>query len=280
MKKDPTTNNKLDITFGTPLPTDLSSLRSLWQEAFGDSDKFLDSFFNTAYDAKRCRVATIDGNVVAALYWFNGEIYNKPIAYIYAVATATNYRRLGICSKLMENTHIHMKTLGYSGVILSPADDNLTKFYEKLGYNVCSHIHEFSCDANLSKAYPPVDIRNIAKQEYGILRRQFLPPNGVIQENENLDFLETQCSFYAGSDFLLAAYKDVDTLHGIELLGNTNFALSITSALQCEKGIFRCPKGDKVFAMFYSLSDSIFSKSDNYSLETDTTNIYIGFIFD
>lgn len=260
------------ITFNSPLPSHLPDLRKLWKEAFGDSDKFLDLFYTTAYSDDRCRIATINDNVVAALYWFNCKLNEKPVAYIYAVATAAELRGQGICHALMEDTHAHMKALGYATAILSPADERLNKFYEGIGYKTCSNIHEFTCEGLLSHDYKNISIRKVDKHEYSNIRRRLLPPNGIIQENENLDFLETQAEFYTGDDFLLVADGDDDVLNGIELLGNIDNAKAIVSALGYKRGRFRTPGSDKPFAMYLPLSVE--------SYDITQKDIYIGFVFD
>ena len=90
---------------GEPLPSQQKELRLLWKEAFGDDDTFLDTFEATAFSSSRCRCATINSRVVAALYWFDCSMNEKKIAYIYAVATSIKFRGQGICHALIEDTH-------------------------------------------------------------------------------------------------------------------------------------------------------------------------------
>ena len=241
-----------------PLTTQIPSLKLLWKEAFGDTDEFINMFFSTAFSTDRCRCVTLNGNIIAALYWFNCQYNNKPIAYLYAVATAKAYRGQGICHMLMKDTHQYLAKLGYEGVILVPGNEGLFKFYENIGYKTCSYIHKFQCTAienitediitettiediitkttiedaiegtlentieNLehseyisttectkipestkyinqvesinntknSNNVSKIQLLSISKDEYGKLRRQLLPENSVIQENENLNFLQ------------------------------------------------------------------------------------------
>ena len=51
-----------------PAKEQIPQLRKLWQEAFGDTDAFLDIFFSAAFDAERCRCVMTQGQVAAALY--------------------------------------------------------------------------------------------------------------------------------------------------------------------------------------------------------------------
>ena len=249
----------------TPKLSDLPALRVLWQDSFGDSDEFLDLFFSTAFDTERSRCITVDGTIVAALYWFDCSYEDKRIAYIYAVATAKAYRGRGLCSALMEDTHRHAASLGYESVILVPGSSELFRFYKKLGYTTCCYVSEFNCAASEAKT----ELRQLNANEYAKLRRVFLPKNGVVQENENIKFLQTQATFYAGDGFLLAARCEKDTLYGVELLGDTEAAPFIVRTLGCTEGRFRTPGTDKPFAMYHALSEG-----------TSSPPTYFGWAFD
>lgn len=227
----------------------IPALRALWQEAFGDTDAFLDTFWNTAFSADRCRCVTVDDGLAAALYWFDCECMGNRLAYIYAVATGREYRGRGICRALMEDTHDHLTALGYRGAVLVPGSEALFSMYAGMGYGSGMQIREFSCAA----AENAVAVQSVDAKTYGRLRRAMLPENAVIQEGENLDFLQTQAELYVGTDFLLAVRREGDTLEGIELLGNGDAAPGILKALDCKSGVFRMPGEGKPFAMYHAL---------------------------
>ena len=96
-------------------------------------------------------------------------------------------------------------------------------------------------------------LRPVSVQEYAKLRRRYLPTGAVVQEGENLAFLQTQAAFYAGADFILAARQKSDTLFALELLGDPAAAPGILCALHCRVGSFRTPGEELPFAMFRSL---------------------------
>lgn len=227
-------------------------LRELWREAFGDTEEFLDAFGQTAFSKERCRCVTTDGKVAAALYWFDCIFEDKPIAYLYAIATSGACQGRGICHELMEDTHRHLARLGYQGAVLVPGSGKLFRLYEGMGYQVCSGIREISCTTSVRK----VPLERIGEAAYAKFRRKLLPERGVVQEKENLKFLQTQARLYAGSDVLLAARVESGRLYGLELLGDESKAPGIVSALSCEEGIFRVPGADKPFAMYRQLKES------------------------
>lgn len=235
-----------------PGQSDIPALRNLWKEAFGDTDEFLDVFFSVAFSCDRAMCVTSDGEMMGALYWFNCEHCGNPVAYVYAVATAKAKRGQGICHKLMEHTHNHLKCLGYKGVILVPGSRELFEFYKGMGYETCSFIKTFNCKAGET----PVSIQPIDKTEYAQLRREYLPRGGVVQENENIDFLDTFTTFYKGEGFVLAGRQDNGVFYGTELLGNTAQAQGILKPLNCREGEFRTYGENKPFSMYYPLENS------------------------
>ena len=96
-----------------PAPGSEAALRRLWQQAFHDDDAFLDIFFDVAFSHDRCRCVTIDGEIVAVLYWFDCSCCGQRMAYLYAIATDKDRRGQGLCRALMEDTHRHLVSRGY-----------------------------------------------------------------------------------------------------------------------------------------------------------------------
>ncbi len=243
----------------------IPALWTLWQEAFGDTEEFLTTFERTAFSVDRCRCAFENGRLIAALYWFHCTHGEDRIAYLYAIATAKSHRGRGVCRLLMENTHRHLRALGYEGTVLVPGSKELFDFYARLGYRICSYITELHCSASEDGT----SLCQIDTEEYARRRRALLPPNGIVQENENLDFLQEQTILYTGEGILLAAQKTNGTLYSPELLGNPAAAPAIVRGLGCTEGVFRIPGDEKPFAMYRSLKG-----------ETAVPSFYFGLAFD
>ena len=201
--------------------------------------------------------------VLAALYWFDCEVEGEPVAYLYAIATAKAHRGRGLCSALMEDTHRHLRALGYESALLVPSTDDLFAFYGKMGYRTFGGIGETRCEA----AENGVTLRRVEAEEYAALRRTLLPKGGTVQEGESLRFLQGQAALYAGDGFLLAARREADTLHGIELLGDVSHASAIVNSFGCARGVFR-HMGTAPFAMALPLGTQ------------DVTPSYFGLAFD
>ena len=230
---------------------DRGALRRLWQEAFGDSEDFLNLFEQTAYSPMRTRRLTVDGTCAAALYWFDCEYEGKKIAYLYAIATAKEQRGKGLCRRLMENTHEHLKQKGYAAAMLVPSEPRLFGFYERLGYRNATKVSERVCFA----ADEPIELVRIGEEEYGRLRRRMLPDGGVVQEKDQLTYLAAQAELYRGEKILLAARREAGELIGMELLGDPEVAPKILCALGASNGRFRTVGQAQDFSMIYPLCD-------------------------
>jgi len=232
-----------------PTPDQGMQMAALWQEAFGDSLEFIEGFFVTAHSPSRCRCITEEGRVVAALYWLDTSYQGQRFAYLYAIAVAKSHRGRGLCRKLIEDTHAHLALRGYDGCLLYPATDALRQLYRKYGYETRTTVSRFTCTAGTD----PVPLQRIDRDTYAALRRTYLPENAVIQEEENVAYLEMMAFFYAGEDFLLAASTEAGKLTSPEYLGPREKAPQILAALNCTEGTFQTPGEDLPFAMFLKL---------------------------
>ena len=230
----------------------LDALRQLWQEAFGDEDAFLDIFFCQVYSSDRCRCVTVGDQVVGALYWLDCRCEGRPMAYLYAVATARDYQGQGLCRALMADTHALLRELGYAGCILVPGDSGLFAMYAGMGYEVATQITEVECTAGKER----MPLQSITGEEYMARRKALLPPGGVVQEGENLTFLSALTQFYAGEDCMLCVNLDDGNLFAPEFWGNPGDAPSILATLGCAAGVFRMAGCGQDFSMYHPLSDA------------------------
>ena len=222
-------------------------LKQLWKIVFGDPDSFIDAFFHVAFSPDRCRCMEEAGKPISVLYWFDCSYEGGKLAYIYAVATHPEHRGKGLASRLLEDTHAHLKELGYAGAVLKPAA-GLFPFYERLGYETCGYITRFSAEASEA----PLPLRQITVEEYADLRKSFLPENGISQEGITLAFLSTFASFYACADALVCANKEEQVV--FEYLGNSHSAPGILSALSIKSAEIPTPGKAIPFAMWHPLN--------------------------
>jgi len=229
----------------------ITELRSLWKEAFGDSEAFMDDFFSVAYDKSRCQTVRKDGKTVSALYWFDVYMGTQRFAYLYGVATLTAYRGRGIAAYLIEKTCRQLQEKGYSGVLLVPGSEKLFEYYRRLGFYACTTIAEKTVTAQGNTLLRPVEA-----EEYGVLRRQLLPYRGVEQEGAFLELLQRQYGLFAGEGFLLCAAVKDDQAFIPEFLGAAEKLPAVVTALGVKTATVRMPGSGRSFSMFRPLKAS------------------------
>lgn len=225
----------------------ITSLKALWNIVFGDPEAFIDAFFEIAFSPDRCRFFVQDGQIVSALYWFDCSYKGGKLAYIYAVATHPDHRGNGLASRLLTETHTHLKAQGYAGAVLKPAK-GLFPFYERLGYATSGFIRRFHAEASNERAH----ITELSAADYSLLRQSFLPENGILQEGVTLTFLHAFARFYAGEDCLLCVSRDEPVI--FEYLGNPNSVPGILAALDIPQGEIPTPGKEIPYTMWLPLN--------------------------
>ena len=190
----------------------IPGLRRLWKQAFGDSDTFLDGFFQTGFSFDRCRCLLLDNALAAALYWFDCTWGNKKVAYIYAVATDDAFRGKGLCRALMENTHRHLQSLGYAGAVLVPVSRELVTMYAKFGYRSF-------CPIKKATSGEALQANAISVEEYRNLQHAYLGENAVLHGITALQLLDTYGGFYQTETAAFCGYRENDIFHFEEILG-------------------------------------------------------------
>ena len=193
-----------------PESGDLPGLRRLWQQAFGDTDAFLDTFFRVGFSYERCFCICQEG-VVAALYWFDCSWGDKKVAYLYAVATDENHRGQGLCRALMESTHMQLKSEGYAGAVLVPVKPELSNMYAKFGYRGFCPLEKATGKKPQATAISP--------EEYRALRQERLGDDAVLQGSTALGLLAAYGGFYKTENAIFCGYFEEETFHFEEIIG-------------------------------------------------------------
>lgn len=182
----------------------LCQLKELWQDAFQEPMEAIDGFFSTAFSPERCCYLEEAGKVVSALYWFDCRCSGQKLAYIYALATLRSHRGKGLAARLLADTHRRLKSLGYDGAFLKPAD-GLFPYYEKQGYKTCGYISR----PEVKAAGDPLFLRQVSGEEFFRLRQAFLPANSAEFTSPVIPFLEGFARFWAGDRCVLCAGTEV-----------------------------------------------------------------------
>jgi len=135
------------MEIGYPKKEDRERVRFLWKYCFGDSDAFLDYFFDKYYKEENTPCVIEDGKIVSDLMIFPHNIVKdgKEIkaAYIAGVVTDPFYRGGGNITALFAHLEERLRSEGYEAFFLIPFNFS---FYRKYGLECASYLCEYSGD--------------------------------------------------------------------------------------------------------------------------------------
>ena len=133
----------MEILFATHADTD--ALRDMWKTCFGDSDSYINAYFENVYRPENTIIAREGGTPIGSLQMIPHRMYiegcARRVVYIGGVCVLPPYRNRGIASRLMAFSENHMKANGVDLAFLVPFS---FAFYEKLGYRAISFLSEYT----------------------------------------------------------------------------------------------------------------------------------------
>ena len=126
----------------TAKTSDISKIKELWIEIFGDSERFADFAVNICspdgiYLVKENE--EIAAMVVAGIDLF---AYGKKGFYIYGLATVPQYRGKGYAKQLVEYVCNDKFSNGYDFCLTQPAEESLFDYYKKLGFETTTYLRK------------------------------------------------------------------------------------------------------------------------------------------
>ena len=123
-------------------PEELSRQRELWKLAFGDSDGYIDLFYQTAAGPEDVLVLLEDGVVYSILALPAVELAlpdgdTASSAYVYALATDPAARGRGYGRMLLRYVDFYLRERGVDCVTVVPAEKSLHKFFASVDFAEC-----------------------------------------------------------------------------------------------------------------------------------------------
>ena len=125
----------------TPRPSrkgDENALKALWREVFGDTDEYIDAFFQNVYQPGMASVIEEDGTVVAAAY----AVPFGAVRYIFAVATRPEYRGRGYGRAVVYHCAGWLREKNLIPLVACEA--HRESFYAGLGFRKISEVTVFT----------------------------------------------------------------------------------------------------------------------------------------
>lgn len=168
--------NKVRISEERDIPT----LRRLWKLAFGDSEAYMDNFFQTYYRPERILVLEDGGEIRSMTAWFDtcfvvpGQGQYRA-AYLYAVATHPESRGKGLAARLLAGADQYFRSLSIPAVTTVPAEPSLHKFFGANGFGECFRLFQGELTpAELPETPDGTGFQLLSPGEYGQIREKLL----------------------------------------------------------------------------------------------------------
>ncbi len=118
--------------------------RELWMEVFGDEREEVDRFLIDIHNADNLLTHSEQGRVVSMLNIVEINTDYGPTAYLYAIATAPQWRGRGFAERLIRQAIEVSRERGYKAVMLIPSEESLVEYYKRFGFSEPSYMLDFS----------------------------------------------------------------------------------------------------------------------------------------
>ena len=118
--------------------TTTQAVRDMWKICFGDSDAYMDIYFDHKYRNENTLIYIEDQKPVASLQMllFNFTFHGRAIsiAYLSGLCTLPNYRSRGYMKQLIIESYQVAKEREIPLMILVPQDKGVMSYYERFGF--------------------------------------------------------------------------------------------------------------------------------------------------
>jgi len=140
------------------LLSDMPQLQALWKKVFGDADKFISLIFDSVIKPENALVIKLSNTIVSMLYIlpYRMKIRSRILsaAYIYGVATDSDFRGKGYMKQLMNEALNEIKNRNYDIAVLIPAENSLFDFYKQYGFtNIINYGLEIYKHKDIQQVY-------------------------------------------------------------------------------------------------------------------------------
>jgi len=197
------------IRFSTPY--DIPKIRHIMSAVFGDSSFYLDLLFKIKYN-NNVVVCEIEGEVVASAFLLPTKMGIHPCSYVYGCATLPPFREKGIMKMILDFSYDYICSLNQCALFLVPASEELSLYYQRLGYSSFffhneSHFELFDFKVSLEKKYT---LEKIDFLEYYEFRSHFLTgQHAILWDSAHFELVEKEYARTKGGFFKILEKQNV-----------------------------------------------------------------------
>lgn len=224
---------------------DLQEIKNMWEYCFGDTEVFMNYYFDHKYKCENTLVVEERSRVISSLQLnqykikINQNIYDT--SYVVGVSTLPEARGIGAMKDLMSTTLNELYDKNQVVSILMPIDYRL---YRKFGYEHCYDQINYEIDMELLKDFKSNGVFKKALNEdidyivniyenflkdkngyvkrdrnyYEILFKEIESENGYVYIHENKEQMDGYIIYFKMDDTMFVreiAYNNIDALKSI-----------------------------------------------------------------
>ncbi len=147
----------------------LEQMKNLWRDTFGDTDEFIDLFFEKFYRPRKTFLRFDGDTLVSMLFYMDVRVKydgkRLKTAYLYGVATRLSERRQGHFTALHQALLDELREKKYDLIITIPQNDSLFSFYKEEGYTLSLRRCEYALyTMNLTPVTDPHEVWLLKKE--------------------------------------------------------------------------------------------------------------------
>lgn len=171
----------MDISVRFAVHSDIGALKHIWKESFGDSDDYIDFFFQHCFVPKNAVVACVENKPAGVIHLLPAKLGTQNFLYGYAIGVLPEFRGNDICQIM------HTFVADYAKKVqavygLHPANEKLSSYYRRIGLSDMYTLRRF--DASYLKEDETFTLQDIDAKEYYRMRQQAFAP--LVSWNEEM----------------------------------------------------------------------------------------------
>ncbi|MBP2649957.1 MAG: hypothetical protein H6Q74_782 [Firmicutes bacterium] len=184
----------------------ISRLKQIWKSCFGDSDQYINFFYNNCYKPDETAILLENGQIATMLILLPMTIVvpdgrNLLTRYLYAFATDPVFRRRGFGGQLIDFADKHVARLENDSVITVPANEKMFGYFGSKGYAKAFFIREgkFSRQQIVSGSLAG-KITPATAAEYNALRNKLLTGRMYVKYDDYAMDYQKKLAVESGAD--------------------------------------------------------------------------------
>lgn len=291
------------IEVRTSRPEEIADQKRLWKSSFGDSDRYINFYYEHYYRPDRVYVLSDGGAVKAMLALFPAVLHladdmQVSAPYIYALCTHPSERGNGLARQLIRQVAQIQKGKGAACLSLVPEEASLFRYFQTLGFERVFSQRQVELTQSRLVPLPEngsVDI--IGVEEYNQIRERLLAGSCYVSYDDEVIAYQKGVAKQAGGDLYRVIVDGVEGVAEAERLDDHHAIMRelliperqrkraitlVASMLPADRYLVRLPSflGDisgsyaQAFAVALWLDEKLAQRWDN------ETNGYLGLAFD